>query len=406
LVEKERKLKVIWVCSFANEEIANVLKVTSSFTASPWITDLIKLFRNQDNIDLTIISPNYYTNTNETICLDKIQVYLFKYRPSFIPDRAYNFNFNFSLTKRFISKKISEIEPDIIHLHGSENPFYGAGVLPLIDKYPTLVTIQGYVSQSSMPKNPLKRFVRWNRVRFEKLINKKANYFSVGSENSLETLRKLNSHAKIHEAYYPTTVPNYTSDDCIVKKYDIVYYAKISKNKGIEDLLHAIKILKESNPAIKVIIIGGGNTNYIEFIKNLIIKLNLEESISFAGFQKTQQDVFKLAIQAKVYVLPTHFDALPGSLREAMFLRIPVVANAVGGIPSLNSNNKCITLVEKGDISQLAEKIKLVLQDKKRSIKLVDNAYNLITSKFSNQKIISNFISIYNKILIAENTDV
>ena len=57
-----KKIKIIWICSFANKEIQNIIGSDISFFASPWITELIELFRVKDDLELFIISPNYYSN--------------------------------------------------------------------------------------------------------------------------------------------------------------------------------------------------------------------------------------------------------------------------------------------------------------------------------------------------------
>ena len=396
------KKKVVWICVFANEEVKNILESENNFVAAPWISELIDIFRNRDDIDLSIISPNYYNNEYKEFALGNINIYLYKYKPAFLPHRAYNLTLNYKTATRSVLKIIDKLNPDLIHLHGSENPFYGASVLQLIDKFPTLVSIQGFVSLSSNPKNVISQYVRWNRMRFERKINSKASYFVLSSTNDKKNLKRTKEAAKIFINYYPTIVPEVTSSDVINKKYDIVYYARVTKNKGIEDIIKAMHVLKETNPLISAIIIGGGSESYIKYIKELILSLGLTNNINFAGFQKTQQDVFKLAVQAKIYVLPTHFDGVPGSIRESMFMRIPVVANAVGGIPSLNDEKECITLVENQNISDLVAKIKLVLNDAERTEQLIQNGYELIMDKYDNEKIYQNFINIYNDILLIE----
>ncbi|SED67950.1 Glycosyltransferase involved in cell wall bisynthesis [Tenacibaculum sp. MAR_2010_89] len=393
------KSKIVWICSFGNDEIKKIVGGKDNVFVSPWISELIKLFREKEDIELVIISPNYYGNKNESFKLGKIQVKLYKYRSSMLPAKAYNFTFNYRIATNSVLKIVKDLKPDIIHLHGSENPLYSASVIPLMSKYPVLVTLQGFVSLSSVPKNFISRYIRWNRIRFERIINTKANYFTSANEEGIKRLNEFTTTAKVYGDHYPTTTPNVSSIDCPNKEFDIVYYAKISKDKGVEDLLEALKILKKSRPKIKAIIIGGGNKVYVSYIKSLIEKLNLSNNIEFAGHQPTQQDVFKLAIKAKVYVLPTHFDGLPGSLREAMFMKIPVIANAVGGIPELNDKKECVTLVENKNVSELVEKIKLVLDDTERTNRLVENAYTLITGKYDNKKIYSNILNIYQDIL-------
>lgn len=393
------KTKVVWICSFGNDEVKKIVDAKDDIFASPWISELIKLFREREEVELTIIAPNYYNNNYESFRLGKIQVYLYKYRISRLPPRAYNLTFNYRTATNSILRIVNDIKPDIVHLHGSENPLYSASAIPLMDKYPVLVTIQGFVSLSSTPKNIISRYIRWNRIRFERIINSKASYFTVATDDGVKELKRFQTTAKLYRDHYPTTKPNISSLDFPIKKYDIVYYARLSKAKGIEDLLEAIKILKKTRPSIKVIVIGGGSIKYTQFINSLIESLNLKNNIHLAGFQATQQDVFKLAVQAKVYVLPTHFDGIPGSLREAMFMKIPVIANAVGGIPTLNDEAECVTLVEKLNINDLVDKIQLVLDDDVYTQNLVKNAYNLITDKYDNAKIYNNIINIYQDIL-------
>ena len=395
------KLKVVWICSFGNDEIKVMVDGKDSIFASPWISDLIKLFRDREDIDLTIISPNYYNNENRGFKLGKIQVNLYKYRISILPARAYNFTFNYRTATNSILKIVNDLKPDIIHLHGSENPLYSASVITLMDKYPVLVTIQGFVCLSSQHKNLIRKFIRWNRIRFERIINSKASYFTVATDDVIKELKKKQTKAKLYRGHYPTTKPEVSSLDFPIKKYDIVYYARLSKDKGIEDLIEAIRILKRTRPTINAIIIGGGSKTYTNQIESLIQSLDLNNNINFAGFLPSQQDVFKLAANARVYVLPTYFDGLPGSIREAMFMSIPVVAYAVGGIPSLNDEKECITLVEKQNINELVKKIELVLDDTERTNNLVENAYEIITNKYDNEKIYINLLTIYKNILNA-----
>jgi glycosyltransferase involved in cell wall biosynthesis len=398
-MSQKEKIRVTWVCSFENEEVANLLGAKFTKSISPWITDLIELFRDKTDIELSIITPNYYTNKNSEVKINNITIYLFQYRPFYLPPRAYNLVYNYSFTRKNIAKIIETIVPDLIHLHGSENPLYSAGVLPLLNKYPVLVTIQGFISLSMTPRNWLSRYIRWNRIRYERKINSNATFFTNSAKDDLQTLRAFNKSAIAFEQPYPTKRPDLNLIGVSDKEYDLVFYARITKAKGIEDFINAVKILKIDQPDIKAIIIGGGAKRYVENVKSLVRALNLSKNIIFAGFQPTQQDVFRLATRAKVYVLPTYFDVLPGSIRESMFLKIPVVAYAVGGIPSLNDDKKCITLAEKGNIKELVEKIGFILRNDIVARELVDNAYELITNKYDNNKIYSNLLSIYNKIL-------
>ncbi|AEE20748.1 glycosyltransferase family 4 protein [Dokdonia sp. 4H-3-7-5] len=396
-MDKINKIKIIWLCSFTSSELQSKLSYSYHPVVSPWISDLIELFRHREDIELTIISPNYYTNNFAKTNIGNIKIILYKYRSDYLPAKYYNLKFNFRKVQKRVNKLIKGIAPHLIHLHGSENPLYAVGVLR-IKSIPILITVQGFVHLSRKPRNILKNYVRWNRIRIENKINSEALYFTNASQDVYNILRIINKNAKIYSSHYPTKKPKVKVGDTPVI-YDLVYYARITKDKGIEDFIDAIALLKFKNPRIQAIIIGGGSNEYVLYIKNKISSLGLDEAIVFAGYQETQEDVFRLAISARLYVLPTHFDGLPGSLREAMFMRLPIVANAVGGIPELNRIKECVVLSKNGDVNDLANKIELVLSNKDRRDTLIENAYELITSIYDNSKIPKTYLDIYQAIL-------
>ena len=74
-------------------------------------------------------------------------------------------------------------------------------------------------------------------------------------------LNKINPTSIKFDSYYPTTIPEVSAHDFPQKKYDLVYFARIAKDKGIEDFIEAVSQLKMSSQNIKAIIIGGGNEN-------------------------------------------------------------------------------------------------------------------------------------------------
>lgn len=398
-----RKYKVVWLCHFTNSEVAEMLGKQNQPMVAPWVTEFVNLFRMKDDVEIIIVSPNYYSNENTSFIFDKIQIFLFKYKPVFVPRIAYNITFNYRISRASIVRIIKKINPDIIHLFGSENPHYSAAFLDLFNLYPILLSLQGFVHLSPQPKNLISRYIRWNRIRFEKIINQQVKYVSYTSKDSYEAFCQINQSSIKFQSNFPTTVPLIQSDDFLNKKYDLVFFARVTKNKGVEDFIQAIYMLKSKLPTISAVIIGGSSEIYTNTLVNLVKSLKLENNIEFAGFQTTQQDVFKLASKANIYVLPSYFDGTPGTIREAMYMKLPVVAYDVGGIPSFNEEKECITLAESRNLSDLVEKIWLVMNDKERTTRLVNNAYEVATRTLDNNIVYDNFIKMYHHILNIEN---
>jgi glycosyltransferase involved in cell wall biosynthesis len=398
-------MKVVWICILANEEIGEKINSDLSLSVSSWMTEFIDLFKNNKHgLEITVISPNLYSNKEIFFVLNDIKVILIKYRPNFLPAAAYNLSLNYGLTRKKISALVDEINPDIIHLFGSENPIYAASFLNLYNKFPILLSVQGFVSLSSKPPNIFSKYVRWNRIRFEKKINSLAKNITVATKNVTEQLSITSPNANFYPIYYPTTIPKISADVC-KKEYDLVYYSRIVKDKGIEDFISALDILNKTGQDYNAIVIGGGAQIYIDEIKKKVSALGLTNKIRFTGFLETQQEVFRLAAKAKVYVLPTYFDGIPGTIREAMMMRLPVIAYSVGGIPTFNADKKCITLVEKQNIDELAVKIRDVLTDLNTTKSLVENAYELMQNQFSNKKIYGALVKTYKNVLKQNHND-
>ena len=51
----------------------------------------------------------------------------------------------------------------------------------------------------------------------------------------------------------------------------------------------------------------------------------------------------KHAINARICVLPTYHDILPGTILESMFMKLPVIAYDVTGLSELNDKGQSVS---------------------------------------------------------------
>lgn len=112
------------------------------------------------------------------------------------------------------------------------------------------------------------------------------------------------------------------------KKYDLVFASRLEKNKGIFDLIKAVKIAKEKKPDIKLLIIGQGAEK-----KNLelqTINYKLQTNIVFSGWLETARDVAMAMQSAKIFVNPSFNEGGPRVVLEAMACGLPVITTKVG----------------------------------------------------------------------------
>lgn len=398
------KIKVVWICHFTNKEFKDYFNTPNINDLAPWISMLIESFKNNDKIDLCIIAPNIFTNKDHIFTNQGIVFHFYKPIPILKNNRYLNkvyhllridYLTNFYWIKHKINKIIKQQNPDIIHLHGAENPYYSAGILPLMTKYPTITTIQGFIRQTSEHN-----FIVQNRIKIEEKILKASNNFGVRTKEMTKTILGINPNANFYFHNYPIMHPSIIKDNIGKdEQYDCIFFARICRDKGIEDLLHAISQIKKGRPTITLLIVGEIANSYYKLISQLIIDLKIQKNIVWKGFLTDQEEIYKYAFQSKICVLPTLHDIIPGTIIESMLMKLPVISYAVGGIPEINETDERIVLVEKGNINSLASKILILLNDIDLRISLSEKAFSYAKAKYDNMNIVHDIINSYEMIL-------
>ncbi len=398
----DTKLKVVLICHFSNAHIQEIIKPKRKLAEmAPWVTNFIKVFQNRDDIDLHIISPHRWITRYKTFEEKGIIFHFFnpgipfygRHWPSFFRfDKLTHYLFN----KIRVAKIINKINPDIIHLMGAENAYYSSTILQFKFKYPILVTIQGFISHS----NTISKDVLYKKT-IEKKILKTFKHFGYRTETMGESIKAINKQAILHWHSFPIFVREPLNIDFDNKKFDCVFFARISKDKGIEDLLEAMALVKEIKSNISLLVIGSSNKGYADFLKRECVKLDISDNITWAGFLPTQEEVHIMASNAKICVLPTYNDIIPGTIIESMFLKIPVVAYSAGSIHEINSNEEIISLVEIGDINRLAKSIISLLSNEKLIKDKAEKGYKRAFELFENDitEINKQLLEIYHKII-------
>lgn len=385
-----KKLKIVWLCHLANVELNHYFNIEKNEIAS-WMTLFIDLCRAEYDWDIHIVAPNYYTNKNQVVKIGSVTYHLFKYYSGLIPSRLSYLELAVRKEKNIetiVPKIINFINPDLIHVFGSENITYSRGILPLKNRYPVLISIQGLVSWTVKKGNLLSRVIVNRRMKTENEINSLFDNFTFGDNDSLFVKRfnKMFPKKNIYKLKFPTKIVSIDATK-IKKEYDLVFWGRITVNKGIEDFIQVVAILIKRKPTISAIIIGKATANYLFTLKQLVSKLAISSNVTFAGFQKTDEELFRLAAKARVYVLPTYFDGFPGSIRESMFLKLPVVSYPVGSIPDFNKNKQCLLLAKERNVHDLGEKIWSLLSDDTLYFQIINNAYDEICKICSNDDV-------------------
>jgi len=153
---------------------------------------------------------------------------------------------------------------------------------------------------------------------------------------------------------------------------------RLSKEKGLDDLLLAAHSVLKKFPTARFLIIGEGPEKV--YLKAKAAEMGVGPFLTFLGF-RTDMEMIYPALD--VVALSSYTEGLPKVLLEAMSYGKPVVATGVGGVPEVIIANKTGILVPAKSPDLLAKGICDILAEPDMARELGDAGRNLIQSQFS-----------------------
>ena len=109
------------------------------------------------------------------------------------------------------------------------------------------------------------------------------------------------------------------------------------------------------------------------------------------SWEKTMQ----ILSESTILVVPSRMESIPQVIKEAFYLKIPVIATNVGGIPEIVKNNETGILVTSENPSEMTKSINTLLENSELQKKLVNNAHDFILENFSWEKLLPKYLDLY-----------
>ncbi|HSO50616.1 MAG TPA: glycosyltransferase [Acidimicrobiia bacterium] len=133
----------------------------------------------------------------------------------------------------------------------------------------------------------------------------------------------------------------------------VVHVGNIRPHKGHENLIAATKRIVKADPNVLVVSVGAEkHEGDLARVRESAAVAGVSEHIRFLG-RREEARAFLAAADAVVN--PADFEGLPLAVLEALSLSKPVVATAVGGVPTVVIDGVTGRLVPPGDAEALAD---------------------------------------------------
>lgn len=418
------QIKVVWICAFSNPKVREhfttkinpilrfILKkkghpVNTSVDYGIWNSNAIKEFEKIKDIDLHIISPIRYLSKKEVrFDINGIHYYFFRDENSNLISQLYYqlVTKNKSLfikNRKHVRTLVKEINPEIVHVIGAENPYYSLALLDIPDKIPTIIQLQALLDR--LVDNIANQFEKKNiayKGRLERQIIEKADY--VGTE-VVDFKEYIKEEIKPETKFLDISIAmgneiNLTEE---VKVYDFVYFAAgINENKAGDVALKSFAIAHQLHPEITLNIIGKIDEDFRKILDEIISKNRLENAVFIEGKLPTHNDVISQIRKSKYALLPLKYDFVPNTIREAMCNGLPVVTTITeNGTTKLNEKRESVLLSKPDDHNAIAKNMIKLIENPSLAETLRKNAVITEQERTNNYDMMLKWADAYNKII-------
>jgi len=177
--------------------------------------------------------------------------------------------------------------------------------------------------------------------------------------------------------------------------------ANLGKMKGHTTIVDALPRIQEKFPDVKCLFIGRDDLN--GEIHRYVQEQNLEDAVIFTGVRR---DIPEILLMLDVFLLPSLWEGFPTSLLEAMAMKIPVVASAVGGIPEMVDPKKTGLLIPPQYPDALADAVMFLLNNPEIAARMGEAARERVRQCFSINSLVAKTEEIYDQLIMKKQTPV
>lgn len=153
---------------------------------------------------------------------------------------------------------------------------------------------------------------------------------------------------------------------------------RLSAEKGQHLLLQAFAAVLPAHPRIELVFAGIGPLE--QSLRATAQQLGIQDKVVFRGYVA---DMPALYAECDLVLQSSFTEGLPNVILEAAYLRMPIVATAVGGTGEVIEHGRSGWLIEPHSLAGLVEGLRRFLDDPARFRDMADRAHVDVRERFS-----------------------
>lgn len=170
------------------------------------------------------------------------------------------------------------------------------------------------------------------------------------------------------------------------KPFIIGYAGRIIENKGIFELLDAIRMIHINTDDIRLVICGDGKPADIERMNQYINQYQMTEYVEYVGFQKDMNQWYR---SIHCLVAPSKVQEAFGLvLCEAMYCKVPVITSTSGAQAEIIENGISGILIDMVNSKSISEAIQCLMKNDAVRASIIEQGYTRVESTFTIAKMV------------------
>jgi glycosyltransferase involved in cell wall biosynthesis len=171
---------------------------------------------------------------------------------------------------------------------------------------------------------------------------------------------------------------------------------RLAWEKGVEFFLQAAARVLGKFPAAKFVVVGEGPDR--EKLERMMDELRIRDHVSMLG---RRDDMPAVYASLDIMVSSSRQEGLPMAILEGMASSVPLVASAVGEVPTVVQDGVTGFLVPAEDVDRLAAGILDLLRDGEKRKRFGAAARKLIEDEYSAERMTADYLRVYDEAIAA-----
>ena len=292
-----------------------------------------------------------------------------------------------------LSKKIKEINPDLVFSYFSKPVIFGT-LAARLAKVPRIIgMLEGlgyaFTEQPKGMNNKAKLVKNIQVLLYKIALPQLDNIIFLNPDDPkdlLETYRiKVKQTDVLGGIGLDLDEYNYQPIETTDLAIRFLFIGRMLKEKGIHDFISAAKIVKQGYPNVQFTVLGAIDSSNPGALQQS--ELDKLVSLNIINYPGQVDNVQKWITDSHVFVLPSYREGVPRSTQEAMAIGRAVITTDVPGCRETVVDGVNGFLVGKWNPQALAEKMIYFIENPEQIKIMGDESYRIAQDKFDAEKV-------------------